>query len=381
MAFEPEVIRSIVRNFDYNLPYFDSMTRPNEALQFRNGIVMQNRFVLAPLTNSQSHEDGTLSNDEYNWLVKRAEGGFGMVTTCASHVAEKGKGFPGQLGIFSDAHIEGHKRLALGIKAHGSLAIVQLHHAGMRSLKELIGQAPQCPSDNEEFGARGMTSAEIQGLKADFIDAAKRAQSCGYDGVQLHGAHGYVLAQFLSAEINKRNDKYGRSFENRSRIFFEIVDGIRIACGNKFLVGIRLSPERFGLDLGEVKLLTQRLIDTGQIDFLDISVWDYQKMPEDEQYQNKSLLQHFLSLDAKDVVLSVAGKIKHATDVQNVLNTGADLVCVGRSGILHFDFPKQVIANPNFERVPTPVSEAYLQAQGLGPAFINYMKKWKYFVA
>lgn len=341
---------------------------------------MKNRFMLAPLTNLQSHSDGTLSDDEYHWLVKRAEGGFGMVTTCASHVTKRGQGFAGQLGIFSDAHIDGHKKLAQGIKAYGSLAIIQLYHGGMRSPATLIGSAPQCPSNNEEFGAKEMSISEVETLIDDFVAAAIRARKSGYDGIQLHGAHGYILAQFLSAEINKRNDQYGGSFENRCRIFFDIINGIRTACGHDFLLGVRLSPERFGLELGEVKQLTQNLIDSGKVDFLDISVWDYTKLPEDDAYSHKSLVEHFIGLDRKDVVLSMAGKIKNGQDVQHILNTGADLVCVGRSGILHHDFPKQVLANANFERAKTPVSQTYLREQGLGPAFVNYMKNWKYFV-
>lgn len=341
---------------------------------------MPNRFSLAPLTNLQSHEDSTLSEDEYNWLVKRAEGGFGMVSTCASHVSKRGQGFKGQLGIFSDDHIEGHKKLAQGIKAHGSIAIVQLHHAGMRSPKELIGQAPECPSDNEAFGALGMDTQGVERLIQDFVEASVRAEKSGYDGIQLHGAHGYILAQFLSAEINQRTDQYGGSFENRCRIFFEIIEGIKQQCSEDLLIGLRLSPERFGLNLGEVKQLTQNLVDTGKVDYLDISVWDYLKKPEEDEYADKTLMAHFTELDYKDVVLSIAGKVKHGADVQNVIDLGADMACLGRSGILHFDFPKQVLSNPHFERIPTPVSETYLQSQGLGPAFVNYMRKWKHFV-
>ena len=99
---------------------------------------MKNRFMLAPLTNSQSHEDGIMSEEEFHWLTMRSKGGFGLTMTCAAHVQAIGKGFPGQLGVFSDDHLEGLIRLAKEIKSNNSLAIVQLHHAGMRSPKELI---------------------------------------------------------------------------------------------------------------------------------------------------------------------------------------------------------------------------------------------------
>ena len=101
--------------------------------------------MLAPLTNTQSHDDGVLSDDEFNWLTMRAKGGFGLTMSCASHVQAVGKGFRGQLGIFGDEHIEGLKRLTDAIKSHESLAVAQLHHAGMRSPEDIIGEQPVCP--------------------------------------------------------------------------------------------------------------------------------------------------------------------------------------------------------------------------------------------
>ena len=118
---------------------------------------MKNRFMLAPLTNSQSHEDGLMSEEEFHWLTMRAKGGFGLTMTCASHVQAIGKGFPGQMGVFSDLQLEGLSRLSKEIKSHNSVAILQLHHAGMRSPKELIGEDPVCPSDNKEFSARELS--------------------------------------------------------------------------------------------------------------------------------------------------------------------------------------------------------------------------------
>lgn len=336
--------------------------------------------MLAPMTNTQSHEDGRLSDEEYHWLTMRAEGQFGLVMTCAAHVQEVGKGFPGQLGIFADQHLDGHQRLSAGIKAHSSLAVVQLHHAGMRSPQELIGQPPVCPSGNEKHGARGLSLAEVHQLRADFISAAVRAQQAGYDGVEVHGAHGYILTQFLSAEINHRTDEYGGTLENRARLLFEIVSGIRSVCGSDFLLGVRLSPERFGMDLLEVKEVCQQLIDGGQVDFLDISLWDSFKLPQEEQYQDKSLLEHFSKLDFKQVLWTVAGKIKSGQDVHDILRAGVDFVSIGRSAILHHDFPMKVMEDPDFSPVSTPVSPAYLQREGLSEKFIEYMKRWKGFV-
>lgn len=349
-------------------------------LTFPCGMSMKNKFMLAPMTNTQSYEDGTLSEEEFNWLTMRAEGQFGLVMTCAAHVNFAGKGFPGQLGIYSDEHIAGHQRLASKIKEYGSLAVVQLHHAGMRSPKELIQQTPLCPSDNEKHGARAMSLEEIRELKSDFVRAALRAKKSGYDGVEVHGAHGYILTQFLSSEINKRTDQYGGNLTNRARLLFEIVNEIRATCGSDFLLGVRLSPERFGMDVLEVKKVCEQLIEEGKIDFLDISLWDTFKDPNDEQYKGKTLLSYFTELDRKNVLLTVAGKIQTAEDVKKTLSSEVDFVTIGRSAILHHDFPQKVMKNPDFEPTATPVSKKHLKAEGLSEKFIQYMQRWPDFV-
>lgn len=356
------------------------MTLADAPISFKNGSILKNRFMLAPMTNTQSHEDGTLSNEEYHWLTMRAKGGFGLTLTCASHVQFIGKGFPGQLGIYDDAHMEGHQRLVKGIKAHDSLAVIQLHHAGMRTPEELIGEQPVCPSPIEKHNARGLSLEEVTQLRDDFIAAAVRAKKSGYDGVEVHGAHGYILTQFLSNTLNKRNDRYGGSLENRARLLFEVVDGIRTECGRDFLLGVRLSPERFGMQLSEVKTICEQLINAHDIDFLDISLWDVFKQPEEMQHQDKSLLQHFTDIDYKDVKWTVAGNIKNARDVKAVLDAGVDFVSIGRSAILHHDFPKKVIANPNFTPTELPVSSDYLTQEGLSDKFVTYMKRWPNFV-
>lgn len=349
-------------------------------IKFSCGTTMKNQFGLAPMTNCQSGEDGQLSDDEYKWLIKRAEGGFGLVMTCASHVQEIGKGFPGQLGIFSDDLMDGHKRLTKGIQEYGSLAVIQLHHAGMRSPKDLIGKSSVCPSDSEKHGARALTLEEVHQLRDDFIEAAIRSQKCGYEGVEIHGAHGYILAQFLSKKVNHRTDEYGGSLENRARITFEIIDGIREKCGPEFLLGLRLSPERFGMELSEIKQVCEKLITESKIDFLDISLWDCFKMPEEEEHQNKSLLAHFTEMDFKDVKLTVAGKIMTSKNVQGLLDAGVDFVSIGRGAILHHDFPKRVLDNPTFESRQLPVTRKYLASEALGEKFINYMSGWPNFV-
>jgi 2,4-dienoyl-CoA reductase-like NADH-dependent reductase (Old Yellow Enzyme family) len=357
------------------------MTSLFEPVSFTRGPAMKNRFMLAPLTNCQSHDDGTLSDEEFRWLTMRAEGGFGLTMTCASHVQPQGRGFPGQLGIFSDAHVAGLSRLATAIRQHGSVSIVQLHHAGMRSPRDLIGTQPVCPSDDEETGARALSRDEVEQLRDDFIAAAVRAERAGFDGVELHGAHGYVLCQFLSPETNRRTDEYGGTLENRSRLLFDIVAGIRARCRSDFTVGVRLSPERFGMRLDEARTVAQQLINSGSIDLLDLSLWDVFKEPQDEPFRGRSLLSWFTDLERGSVRLGAAGRITSGSDAARCLAGGVDFVVVGRGAVLHHDFPRRVAADPAFKAVALPVSKDYLANEGLSPAFIRYMGNWKGFVA
>jgi 2,4-dienoyl-CoA reductase-like NADH-dependent reductase (Old Yellow Enzyme family) len=350
-------------------------------MTFLRGPAMKNRFMLAPLTNQQSYPDGRLSADELHWLAMRARGGFGLTMTCAAHVQAQGQGFPGQLGIFGDQHLEGLTRLASRLRAEGSLAFVQLHHAGIRSPAALIATQPVGPSDNSETGARALTTAEIEQLTQDFIGAALRAEAAGFDGVELHGAHGYLLCQFLSDTINRRSDRYGGSLENRSRLICDILHGIRARARPDFTVGIRISPERFDLQLAEIRELAQRLMSEAQVDFIDLSLWDAFKTPNEAAFSGRPLLEWFTDLDRGNVRLGAAGKIMSGTTARQCLEAGADFVALGRAAILHHDFPLRVQADPDFEAIGTPVSAEHLRAEGLGPAFMDYMRKWQDFVA
>lgn len=356
------------------------MTTPAAPLTFTRGPAMANRMMLAPLTNLQSHTDGTLSDDEINWLTMRASGGMGLLMTAAAHVQRQGQGFPGQLGIWSDDHLPRLTELASAIRAGGAVSAVQLHHAGIRSPKDLIGEAPQGPFADEATGSRALTTAEVEQLRSDFIAAAVRAERAGFDGVEIHGAHGYVLAQFLDAENNRRTDGYGGSFENRKRIILEVIDGIRAATRPDFQVGLRLSPERFGIRMAEALELAQEVMTGGQLDYLDMSLWDCFKTPEEAEFAGQPLINHFTALERGQTRLGVAGKIMGAAKVQACLDAGADFVLIGRGAILHHDFAARVLADPAFASTATPVTRAHLAAEGLGEAFMNYMATWKGFV-
>jgi 2,4-dienoyl-CoA reductase-like NADH-dependent reductase (Old Yellow Enzyme family) len=349
-------------------------------LTMAHGPAAPNRLWLAPLTNTQSHPDGQLSEEELHWLALRARGGHGLTMTCAAHVQAGGQGFPGQLGVFSDDHLPGLTRLASAVKDAGSLASLQLHHAGIRSPQELVGQ-PVGASDDEETGARAMTGDEVGQLVEDFATAAVRAERAGFDGVELHGAHGYVLAQFLSPETNQRSDRYGGSLENRARLLFEVVAAVRERCGPDFQLGVRLSPERFGLRLGEVRDVAAQLLLSGDLDFLDMSLWDVRKDPVEEDFRHRPLMDWFTELDRGTTRLGVAGKVRSGAEAAETLERGADFAMVGRAAILHHDFPERVRRDGAFVPVATPVSPDHLAGEGLSPVFVEYMRNWRGFVA
>jgi 2,4-dienoyl-CoA reductase-like NADH-dependent reductase (Old Yellow Enzyme family) len=356
-----------------------TQSRLFEPLSFTRGPAMENRLMLAPMTSDQALPDGRVTDDELRWLDMRARGGFGLVMTSACYVQQQGKGGQGQFGIWSDDHVEGFSRLAAVIKAQGRVAALQLHHAGHRAPKRCVAQAV-APSDDAESGARGLSTVEVEQLVADFVAGARRAERAGFDGVELHGGHGYILTQFLSEADNRRQDRYGGSLENRARFIFEIIDGVRAACRPDFQLGLRLSPERYGLRLEEMRSFAQAVMAQGKIDYLDMSLWDAAKEPVEEAFQGRSLMSYFSELPRGGVRLGVAGKIMTPRIAETMLEAGADFVLIGRAAILHHDFPERARADPGFRPVPLPVTEAYLASEGLGRRFLRYMATWDGFV-
>ncbi|CAN7528629.1 NADH:flavin oxidoreductase [Phenylobacterium sp. LjRoot225] len=356
---------------------FENLFQP---LAFARGPQMKNRFMLAPLTNKQSRPDGVLTDEEIRWLTLRAKGGFGLVMTAAAHVQAVGQGFEGQLGVFGDEHLPGLTRLAEALRANGARSAVQLHHAGNRAPAALVGQ-PVSASDDPETGARGLTLDEVQGLRDDFIAAAVRAERAGFDGAEIHGAHGYVITQFLSAELNRREDRYGGSLENRSRLLFEIIDGVRAGAGPDFQLGLRISPERFGMKIAEMREVARKVLADGRIDYLDLSLWDVFKTTDDEAFRERPLLGWFTDLERGQVRLGAAGKLTTPNQLTAALAAGCDYVILGRAGILHHDYPDQLQRSDRFRPVGTPVAPEHLLDEGLTPGFVEYMRTFKGFVA
>jgi 2,4-dienoyl-CoA reductase-like NADH-dependent reductase (Old Yellow Enzyme family) len=223
--------------------------------------------------------------------------------------------------------------------------------------------------------------SEVEQLRDDFVAAAVRSQRAGFDGVELHGAHGYVLAQFLSPEINRRTDRYGGSPENRARIVHEIIEGVRAETRSDFSLGLRLSPERFGLKLAEIRDLAAVLLAGGKLDYLDLSLWDWAKEPVEEEFKGRTLMSYFTDLPRGETRLGCAGKVMTPDNARACLERGMDFVFLGRAAILHHDWPRRLAADAHFAPVQTPVSEAYLLQERLSPPFVQYMKNWKGFVA
>ena len=352
-----------------------------EPLRFRNGIFAPNRLALAALTNSQSHPDGTLSDEELHWLNLRAEGGFGIMTSCAAHVSTLGKGWPGALGIADDSHLPGLTRLAANMHQRKSLALMQIFHGGLRADKSVCGGQPISSSHDEPSGARAATEPELEQVIEDFARAAERAHAANMDGVEIHGAHGYLFTQFLSTTENRRTDRWGGSYENRARLLRKATQAIRARVPAKFIVGVRISPEdggnARGIDLDESLQLARWLTDDG-IDFLHISLWDAFKQSIKRPAEHP--LDIFKRVLPTDLPLFTAGHIWDRKDAQQVLDLGADVIALGRAAILNPNWPKDIV-DPNWQPQRLPTTAAYLATVGLQPVFINRLRPRPGFMA
>lgn len=356
-----------------------------QPLSLSHGPAWANRFALAPLTNTQSHPDGTLSDDEYHWLEARGRGGMGLVMTCATYVAPAGQAWPGQLGISTDEQLPGLNRLAEGLRATGAVSSVQLHHGGRRADPALSGRPNQCPWDDPKTASVAMTTAEVEESIGDFVAAAVRAETAGFDGVEVHGAHGYLVGQFLDGRYNHRTDQYGGSLENRSRMLMQILSGIRSATGPDFQVGLRLTPEGNGITVPEGREVAAQVLASGLLDYLDMSLWDVFMKPRGdirEDDPERLLIDHFVDLPRHGARLGVAGKVLSAADAAWCLDRGADFVSVGMGAILHHDFAASAVADAGFTAITPPVTRDHLLAECVSPTFVDYLGQgWEGLIA
>ena len=180
----------------------------------RNNKSVNNRIVLASMTNLQSYSDGFLSENEINWLYERAKGGFGILITAATNVSKDGQAWDGEFGVYDDKFIDGLKQLTKTIHKTNSKIYAQLFHGGLRCPETITGSTPISPSVvdcKESFNGKSNSASkvDIRRIINDFANSAVRCYKAGFDGIELHGAHGYLISQFFGKKTNQRNDQYG----------------------------------------------------------------------------------------------------------------------------------------------------------------------------
>jgi 2,4-dienoyl-CoA reductase-like NADH-dependent reductase (Old Yellow Enzyme family) len=354
-----------------------------DPMVFRNGVRARNRVWLAPMTNQQSGDDGTLSDDELAWLEMRARGGFGVVETCAAHVAKDGQAWLGELGIYDDCLRPGLGRLASVLADAGALGVVQLFHGGDRAPAAITGQSPWSSMADGAPRAervRAATSADVSRVIGQFRDAAKRASDAGFAGVELHGAHGFLFGQFLSS-TNQRTDGWGGSLDGRARLIREAMRAVRSAVPRSLVVGVRLSPEDHGnargLDLDESVQVARWLCDDGA-DFIHLSLWDARE--NTRKRPREHAIPIFRAALPHHVALIVAGGVWTRADAESLLDIGASAVALGRAAIANPDWPLRAGDASWIPRRP-PFTIAELRARGLNAKFAEYMRGWSGFVA
>jgi 2,4-dienoyl-CoA reductase-like NADH-dependent reductase (Old Yellow Enzyme family) len=353
------------------------------SLRLRSGTELRNRLALAPLTNAQSGEDGTLHDDEACWLLRRARGGFGLTETCAAYVLASGQGFDGQLGIADDRHEAAVRPWAAALAATGTCAVVQLVHGGLRAPRRLTGEQPVAPwGGYVEQGAkdfevpRGLSTDEVAAVADAFVTAAIRCHRAGFGGVELHAAHGYLLSQFLSRTMNPRDDGWGGSLPGRARLLRAVAARVRVVCPPPFVVGVRLSPEdrgnARGLDLDESLAVASWLADDG-VDFVHLSLWDAAQNTTKRPEAHAARL--FRDSLPAEVALVAAGGVWTRADAERLHDHGADVVAVGRAAILDPDWPRHVIEQGHAP-VRGPKTPEELAAVDVSPRFVSYLRRF-----
>lgn len=241
-----------------------------------NTVNLKNRFVRSATWEGMAGEDGSCTPRLIDLLVELTRGGVGLIISSHTYVSREGQAGPWQLGIYSDELIGNLCEMTEAVHKQGGKIILQLAHAGCRADPNLTGMKALGPSGREnESGPLcwEMTQEEIRQTVEAFARGSARAQESGFDGVQIHAAHGFLLSQFLSPFYNKRKDGYGGTIENRARVVLEVLQGIRGAVGDRFPVLIKMNSEDFldtGLSAGEMVQVAAMLQKAG-IDAIELS--------------------------------------------------------------------------------------------------------------
>ena len=241
-----------------------------------NQMELKNRFVRSATWEGLANPDGSCSMELTDFMLELAKGQVGLIITSHAYVNQTGQAGIRQLGIYSDQLISSYIEIVEKVHREGSKIIMQISHAGGRASAQLIKNQPFGPSSLEIkdcMMCREMTKNEIFQIIEDFKNAAVRAKKAGFDGVQIHAAHGYLFSQFLSPFFNRRKDNYGGSIENRARLILEILLAIRTELGKQFAVIIKLNSEDFmegGFTQSEM-VQVSAMLESADIDAIELS--------------------------------------------------------------------------------------------------------------
>jgi 2,4-dienoyl-CoA reductase-like NADH-dependent reductase (Old Yellow Enzyme family) len=321
--------------------------------RFNCGREMANRFAIAPMTTDSSHEDGTVTDDELEFVRRRAANGFGAAISSAAYVAQDGRSWQG-IGAAHDGHLSSLQRLAEAMRSAGGLAILQIYDGGRIAKPELIGeQRMRAPSAVASLrpGARtprAMTSDEVEGLVGSFRKAASLARKAGFDGVEIHGANHYAVHQFFSPRANHRVDKWGGTLARRMNFPLAVAEAVRDALGPKLIAGFRVTPfeaEADGYTLADAKQLCDELAGLN-LDYISVSLDDFRKsrpQRENRVYNGPveeipiptvSPITEFARVIAGRSAVMASGGIKTCGDAEGAIELGADLVAVARAVVV-----------------------------------------------
>jgi 2,4-dienoyl-CoA reductase-like NADH-dependent reductase (Old Yellow Enzyme family) len=240
-------------------------------------MVLPNRFVRSATWEGMATEKGEVTAQLTGLMSRLARGRVGLIISGHAYVLPKGQAGPWQLGAYSDQLLPGLQDMARAVHSAGGRIVLQLAHSGCQAPVKLTGQEPAGPSaldkDKDGFACREMSTAEIEEVRDAFAAAALRARQAGFDGVQIHAAHGYMLSQFLSPYFNRRNDEYGGNLENRARLVLEVLRSIRKQVGPDYPVLIKINAQDFlqpGLSAEEMVKVCQ-ILEAEGLDGVELS--------------------------------------------------------------------------------------------------------------
>jgi len=313
---------------------------------------LKNRIVMPPMGTNFSTEDGYASKRLIDYHVERAKGGVGLIIVEGAYVEPRGRGSVRQLAVDNDNKISGLKKLATAIQTNGAKAALQLFHGGRQSLSSIIGTQPV--SASEVFckltreTPRALTVKEIQDVVEAFAEAARRTKAAGFDAVEIHGAHGYLINQFLSPLTNKRTDEYGGDVKGRTRFLLEILGRIRDKVGSDYPILCRINGDDYiegGLTLEETKKIAQMLEAAG-VDALHISggIFDSPVPTTAPMALPRGNMVHLAAGIKKVVKVPViaVGRINDPELAEKILQEGkADLISMGRALLADPELPKK----------------------------------------